>query len=311
MQPLSKSYAQKIFSKHGLGKITAYIWIKRGMVNGAYEINGKYILRENFREPQKEKFEKEKYVYDLIKKKYSIPVPKIIILDSDKDIVNSSIMILEKISGHDIIDSWKELTACGKEEIAFRAGKMLGKIHSIKLQNFGDFKDNSLGAYCSWSEYVFSELNRLLKYHNRLKTLEERTINKIKKQFKANEKLFEFRDRPSLIHGDYNFENMRCEGCKIIGIFDAEYALAADNEYEFANMNSPLFRYPYPLNQIFFDGYGKRMNLSENFEKKMIFYKMLQNLGTLVATRRFWGNKKMENEYRLKVIRLLHGIDFQ
>lgn len=95
------------------------------------------------------KSKKEAFLYDIIKKKTDVPVPKV--YHSGKDY-----MILSMIKGNNICRNNKKLIK--------KAGEYLAKLHNIKFKSFGWIVGNDIKPkFSSWERFLAYDLNHKLK----------------------------------------------------------------------------------------------------------------------------------------------------
>lgn len=275
---------QEIFNKYGLGKIKKITYAKSGVVNPCLFINDDFVLRVNVRDSNIPKFRREKIAFQKLKGK--VPVPKIVILDKTRKILPYDYLITEKISGKEAKNLIGELKGDEKKKIAIQAGINLAKIHKIKFKKFGDVQTHTFGEYRDWGDYILNKTKKHLEEIKQLKILDKVERKQIMNIFVKNKDLFSNVKTPRLNHGDFSFENIVCKNGKITGIFDFEWALSGDPEFDFRYLDE--FK---DLQKYVLEGYKKIRKLSPSFNRKILFYKLLLNLELVSVAKLHWNKK--------------------
>lgn len=279
-----KEDIQEIFNKYGLGKIKKIVYSKSGIVNPCLFINDSFVLRVNVRDTEIPKFRRERIAFQKLRGK--IPVPKIVILDESKKILPYDYLITEKMPGKELSFLIKKLNKNEKKKIAIKAGINLAKIHKIKFKKFGDVQKHTFGEYETWEDFIIDKVKKHLKEMRRLNILNENKRKQIINLFEKNKDIFNNVKTPRLNHGDFSFENMVYKNGRITGIFDFEWALSGDPEFDFKYLDD--FK---DLKKYILEGYKKIRKLSPNFDRKILFYKLLLNLELISASEMYWDIK--------------------
>ena len=153
MVRISKKTIQKIFYSHSLGEVKTKRIISQGTNNLIYIINDEIILRIK-KDLGKFKFEKEKFLFDLLKKKIDLPVPQVIALDTSRTMIPHDYIILKKLPGKSLKKSFSKLSRNQKKKLAFELGLSLAKIHSIHFKSVGHLEPDKIVRVMSWSKFV-------------------------------------------------------------------------------------------------------------------------------------------------------------
>jgi len=271
MVSLSKKIIQEIFDAHSLGNVKTKRILVEGVSNPAYIINDEVVLRVK-KDSREFKFEKEKFLFDLLKKKTDLPVPKVIDLDTSKKIIPYDYILLEKLPGELLKTSFSKLSDNQKKKLAFELGLSLAKIQSIHFKTVGHFKPDKLVKGMSWPTFVWGIYTDSLKSIKKGKFLDENLIRRIESFIESNKNLLDVKFKPSLIHSDYNGGNILIHNGKISGIFDMEWSYSGHTEYELSAMNLKLMRTISPYQDDFFRGYESKIKRRKDHEKFESFY---------------------------------------
>ena len=271
MVSLSKKKIQEMFDAHSLGTVRTKRILQEGVSNPAYIINNGIVLRIK-KDSRDFKFEKEKFLFDLLKKKTDLPIPKVIDLDTSKKIIPQDYILLEKLPGELLKKSFTKLSHNQERKLAFELGLSLAKIHSIHFKNVGHFKPDKLVKDISWSKFVWGIYTDSLKSIKKGKFLDENLVRRIESFIEDNKNLLGVKFKPSLIHSDYNGGNILIHNGKITGIFDMEWSYSGHTEYELSAMNLKLIRTISPYREDFFRGYASKIKRRKDHEQFESFY---------------------------------------
>ncbi len=162
------------------------------------------------------------------------------------------------------------------DNLSFELGQNIAKIHSIKLDGWGQFDKNDAlrgklkGTKSSFYDYLVTCLDSDLEYLINDEVINSKAAIKIKQLFLNNKKLINSTTKGSLIHHDLADHNITHEGKHLAGIFDWETAVVADPILDIASC--PTWRTHYPREEKLIEGYTSITPLPENFEEKKNLY---------------------------------------
>ena len=202
--------------------------------------NKKYIYKESKKDISKIK--NEEYALNILSN-LEIPIPKLIYTDNG--------FLIESYIDGDLLS--KKVS----ENLFIQLGYYISKIHSVKMEGFGEIKNNK-GEYQTESEYLFSWLNLNNSNHKILKNLN------LKQIFEENLDLLKSEDS-YFLHGDISCSNTIVYDNKINGIIDFGDAICGVIEYDLG-----LFYIKIKNEKnwnLFLKGYNKEFN-----EKKFNLY---------------------------------------
>lgn len=301
---LSKKKTQEIFDAHLLGKVKTKKLIAEGVTNPTYMINDKIILRIRTN-LNKFKFRKEKFLFDLLKRKTNLPVPKVIDLDSSKKIIPYDYILLEKLPGELLKKSFSKLSDNKKKKLAYEIGLSLAKIHSIHFKTIGHLKQDKLVKDITWPKFVWKIYSDSLRKIKKDSFFDKDLITKIELFIKNNKNLINVKFKPSLIHSDYQGGNILVNKGKISGIFDMEWSFSGDAEYELSAMNLRIMRTISSHRKDFYKGYGSKIKRRKDYKKFESFYGIIH---WMAMSCWFYENflKKTPIRYIREIKRLLY-----
>jgi aminoglycoside phosphotransferase (APT) family kinase protein len=210
------------------------------------------------------KIKKEKYLYELIREKTDVPVPKVIK-------TGRNYILMSKVQG-------KELSIKNKDLVR-KAGEYLAKIHSIKFPYYGwIIKKRIKPKFRKWSDFI----NYDIKLKSRkIPAKYDSLKKKVKEIIEDNRNLLNIKSKPCLLHKDYHSSHIIADKNKINGIIDIEWAMSGHNEFEVAKSCFWMFDKKPELEKIFLQGYRKYGKLSKDFNERKKLYKIIVLLSSL------------------------------
>ena len=243
---------------------------------------------------------KEKYIIEILQKN-SIPAPKIYAFKEEY-------IILEKFNGIRLDTIWDSLTKQEKIQITREMGKLLSKIHGIKLEKFGKIENE--GKIKADVAFNFRQMGEIIPYNKFLRQwlvdhfedfARMATYKHISNEFLIkffvflinNKDKLEYNGEPTLIHGDYHTGHIFVEKInneyKITGIIDFEFALSYSPDYDFIKLHRTGFFDDLEIKQALIESYGP-VN-----EKAVEFHRIARDFGFAWAMLES-GNKKLSDE---------------
>ena len=182
--------------------------------------------------------------------KHGVPGPRTLIFKEYVKSINQSLMVQTAAVGISLNRLSAERSVAGVYE---EAGKMLKKIHDIKLEGFGTLRLNDgrlVGDTKSWKNYVLSSRPDV----DLLKTKCFLTDQEIKILLAAREEIAHTKlGEASFLHGDFQAPHIFTDGTGITGIIDLGGSSAGDPRNDIAKSHYFL----QPENIPAFDrGYG-------------------------------------------------------
>ena len=267
-----KDKIKNIIEKEFNAEVVSIKRITEGFSHYMYEVKitkKPFILIVRFSNNTKEdvNLEKEKYIIEILRKN-NIPAPKIYAFNPDY-------MILEKLSGIRLDTIWDSMPKSEQIQITKEMGKLIKKIHLIKLKKFGRihangyiksdeaFKFRQVGEIPSFNVFSREWLIDHLKDFARLLSYKHINKNFMKQMFLFyldNLEHIEYKGKPTLIHGDFHqghiFIEKNKDNWKITGLIDFEFAQSYSPEYDFIKLHRNNFFDIPELKHALIQGYG-------------------------------------------------------
>src|SRR3989344_69809 len=262
---LNLEQASAICKKHGLDNPKSISRFSKGMINDVFSIDNKYVIKINTGSPEIKRFHKEYGLYRILADK-KIPVPEVYAYDDTNDIIGYDYILMEYISGTTLSDIWNTLGEEEKNSMLIKLGKSLGSIHNIEFNNFGDeFLDGHFLGINNYQEYF-------------------------------NNKLFDIEVNGSLLHFNFNYDNIIVNKGKIKAVIDWEWSKSGHSEEELGIVIYRIIKNEAEKNE-FLKGYRQSRNIDNDFGKRMYAYCLLYYLKVLPSVK-LWNHKpEKQKEY--------------
>jgi aminoglycoside phosphotransferase (APT) family kinase protein len=206
-----------------------------------------------------------------------VPAPKVILVErvfEKKDSI--TVCVEEKIDGKPLKKLMGKLDEPTLKSIISEAGNILSKIHSVKLEGFGELGRDI--PYRDWGEYVLRserKLDRIIEASKNI-GIEVSMIKKAIEILKSHSSVYS-KIKPYLLHGDFSTKHFLIRNNNIVGIIDFENAKGGDPVLDFAWLNY-FYGKVIPTNWLK-DGYTNKNVFYDNFKLKMKLYRLHLSLG--------------------------------
>jgi Ser/Thr protein kinase RdoA (MazF antagonist) len=305
-----------IKSKWPKVKIKSIKEFPEGYNNIAFDVklsNGDYVIKLIKLKGYETYSLKQKHLRTLVRRKFKdFPIPKIIKSDFSKRLIDKPYIIAEKMDGKSLQSTHKKIP--NKKELYSEIGELYGKLHSFKLKNYGEL-DSSLKIikkYSSWYLENCKNVEKLFEKIEANKLLSNKAIEEYKKFFEKNKYLLKKEIGPRLCHGDAAQTNILIRksgnGYVVSGIIDFEFARSSGVTKELFH-GLRTFEKKWEYKESLVEGYSKWGKLPKEWEKLVLLYYWMGNLGQLTRIKKMkWRNlneedtKKRKKELRSKAL---------
>lgn len=222
--------------------------IKIGFTNEVHEVDH-YILKVYVRPLWEEYFEKESRLYEALYGK--VLVPKVVVTDGSKTLINKPYMIYKKIEGSPLGGQWHKLDNNQRKTIIETLCKQLKLICASKPDP--QLSPSSL----TWQEKTISEIEKHLRKVETEQLLSPEIINGINKfidQFKNVLKP----QTLGLMYWDTHFDNIIINNqADIVGLIDFEHVDVVSLDLLLIIVRN-MMRYPYIMLSESEEKYAKK-----------------------------------------------------
>ncbi|MEA9357010.1 aminoglycoside phosphotransferase family protein [Bacteriovorax sp. PP10] len=265
-----------LMNKYNLGEVKNIKMDTEGWVNPCFFVNQSFVFRFNARDPQLPKYQREFFVFNLLKKS-DIPVPQIVYLDDSKEHIGFDVLITEMLPGTNIESDWKNLSIDQRIKVSEEAGKNLFKLNQHLFDFFGELSSSGpLPRTKTWPDYLKAKLSFHLNEAMNLKIIDESVEANIWKIFETHFLELSLVTSSNLVHVDYHLGNLLHHNLKVTAVLDFEWAFAGDPLYDFCRWRSHEEDLA-NSRDAFLKGY-KKTEFSTSELKRMDIYQMIRNI---------------------------------
>jgi aminoglycoside phosphotransferase (APT) family kinase protein len=266
-----------------------------------------FIVRISYNRKDDTDLAKELLVMETYAKR-GIPTPTIYAFDVQRTMYDFDYVIMEKLEGVPLTNLLENFSIQEKRYVAKSVGELLVKIHSISMDDFGDFTKNGLKKH---EEFTFRKLENAPVIHSWTRTLLKDSFTDISglvaldlitleqhhdimRYIYENKKLL-LDAKPVLTHGDFHADHILLkkedDNWIITGIVDFEFASSKAIEYDFIKLHRAGLLDDTDFREGLFEGYGLE-NVHEKFDALVQFYRILRDIGFAYHLAKA-GNKEM------------------
>jgi Ser/Thr protein kinase RdoA (MazF antagonist) len=248
---------------------------------------------------------KQKKLRTLIRKKFKdFPIAKVVKLDYSKKVIDKPYIITEKIEGESLLKAYDNVK--NKEELFEQIGEIYGKMHSIKLDKYGELDENLNLIKVHRSIYVKNceKMSRTLKKIEDRKLLSKKSVESHKKFFENHKELLKKENGPVLCHGDSALTNIivKKEGgkYKVSGIIDFEFCRSSGVVHDLFG-GFQRFHKKYAYKDSLVKGHSKYCDVPKEWEDLTLLYKWIGHLEKITQIRKMkWRNLNEEKTVERK-----------
>lgn len=237
-----------------------------GEENEVYDItteNGRQVILR-ISHSSEPRFKEEKWALDSCRN-VGVPTPRILLIDQiDNEML---VCVEEKLPGRPLGEVYQRGTIdSNSKNLVLKAGKILAKIHSIKVEGFGQLDQNGKGKFKTWEDYMLNDNN------DELRRVVKKTgidLNYIDKAFEIliKHKVIYQTIEPRLLHSDFSAKHLLIEKNEITGVLDMENCKGGDITRDFAWWDY-FNRNRFPVEWLI-EGYGDSQVFTPEFKMKM------------------------------------------
>ncbi len=288
-----------VAARWGLGALTEAEPLVGGVVNPAWLLNRRAVLRLNQREPDSPKVAKEAWALGWAAGRLgAVRVPTVLGADTSRLILPYDYLLLEYLPGERGDTLWAATTPAARADLARQLGATLARLHALPLpgDRYGgwDRATATLGSDESWATVIARHTDHLLAQTADLALLPPDQWAAVRAWFAAYCACVPDTPPRSLVHGDFGLWNVlgtttSDRATVITAVFDFEWAQAAPAPLDFP----PLFADPSdPLDPVaFLAGYSGDTRLPAAFVQQAHYYALAYHLDLLGVVHHHWGGQ--------------------
>jgi aminoglycoside phosphotransferase (APT) family kinase protein len=269
----------RIWQTHTLGPVHSVTPLTGGVANWAVRVNGDFVLRLD-RMPEDRisarRYQSEATAADLMRP-LGVPVLDFIAADITGENGFGCYSISAFIPGRRVVDAWPDLTPRQRSQLAYSAGEYLAAMHGCKLDGFGWLGDYDTNGFATWADFSADCFTRFLALGMKQDSFTADEAARLERCLAAHRPLLDACTEPVLLHGDYHFENMLCEGERITAVLDFDWAVSGDPAWDF-KMDAEWERGCPGSAPDLMRGYRAHRQLDSDYAVRARFYKLIMVL---------------------------------
>jgi aminoglycoside phosphotransferase (APT) family kinase protein len=230
---LDHTTLQRIWDQHQLGRVETVTQASRGINNPTFLINDQYAIRfDGLDQSGRSRFYGEALAYAQLRER-NIPAPQVIAVDVSKAIVPHDYILMTKVAGSTIMDSWPTLDHAKRQQVTEETGRYLAMLHNISFEGYGPLHLPAEERFSRWDGYLADYLQQFGAMAVTADILTARQTEKLSSVLAQHRTLFDTVTSARLVHCDFHFENVLQEHGNVTSILDFEWALCGDPMYDF------------------------------------------------------------------------------
>lgn len=282
---LTRQQIEQLCHVHGLGAVETITRPERGTVDSVYIINDQYVLRIHAERTLR--FNAAQKAHALLQAA-DVPVPHVIAADLSGLRIPYPYMVLTHMPGRPVVDVWPDLSDAERHKIAHEAGAHLARIHSVQLSFYGALGSDQPRFNHAY-EYAVDFCARYVLPATQTRLYTPQMHEQLSMLLHICRPYIQPLS-PSLVHGEFDFENILVEGSTISAIIDFDWALAGDPTWDFFVEDRWEEQCVGSLRHLY-EGYQTIRRFDTQHRLKVRLYKAMHYLETIATQpeRRMWA----------------------
>lgn len=261
---LTDAQAQAIVDRIAPGRRVARIGgFATGEISAVFEIetaDGPSFILKVYPETLNWKMRKEVLVARLLEGRTGVPVPRILLTDDSRSLLDLDFLVMNRLEGETVIAREPGLDAADTQAIYGQMGRALREIHAVTMEAFGYIGPGGIVTpFATNRAYMLSQFERKLGGFAELGG-RPALAEQLSTYLKHSAGLLEGCAEPHLCHYDFHTGNLlaasRGGRLQLTGIVDLENAIAGDPLMDLAKTLSYSVRDDATKRAGLFEGYG-------------------------------------------------------
>ncbi|MGI8857871.1 MAG: phosphotransferase family protein [Thermomicrobiales bacterium] len=295
-----------IWEAQGFGAPRQIAGAASGVSNQCFIVDDARVIRFNTIDTTVPKFDNERVAYELLAGR-GLPVPSVVALDTSRRLCPYEYIILTRLPGKNLAESWRTLPPVRVRALAREAGVALARMHAITLPAFGKLREQDAPRFHSWPDYFGDYARRYIDAAARDGLLDDALRARLEGALHRAGGLLTRVTQGVLVHSDYHYENILHDGGRLSGILDFEWALSGDPSYDFMNADVRASQIP-ASEAAFVAGYQSIRPLDAEHDRRINLYRLFLRLET-AAMHAQRGNTQAAQSARAETIALLEATE--
>jgi aminoglycoside phosphotransferase (APT) family kinase protein len=219
---------ERIFARHGLGKVRRIERLHGGQLNSVYRVNGDLVLRHRDPTLSTGSLKREAWVLPRLAGRLAVPE----VAASGTDDLLGEYLVETWLPGENLLLAWlRNPDITTREWWITQWAAAIRAIHEVRFPAPAEIRDGELRQAPSWRAYVEGRIRRRLDALMRVSGMDRSLIIAAERQMRRRGGVLE--DGPfCLVHRDLHFGNVLVDGPRLSGIVDFELAEIGTPDYE-------------------------------------------------------------------------------
>lgn len=256
-----------------------------GMINQTQAVNGEWVIRfDTFELAEPHRYYGEQMVYERLAA-VGVPVPRVLLVDTSKAIVPFNYMVMSRIEGETLAVAWPNLTRSQQIKIAYAAGQILARMHSVTFEKVGWVRLFPDGKSPTWFEVIEDYFERFAQFALEAALIEPALYERIRGSMEQFRPSLEAIQTGHLLHSDFHLGNILQKDGIITGIIDFEWALSGDPTYDLVVVSEWEASEPGSVADVY-RGYRSLRPFAPHHAKMSTFYKMMMLIDSIMLSKK-------------------------
>ncbi len=226
---ISTADVERVWARHGLGRVWQWERLGGGQINTAYRVNGEFVLRVRPAGKDAAAFRKEQALFERLRGR--APVPEVVAVEEAGAALPAATMIARWLPGEPLARVWLRAEPRRREWLLGQLAELLRALHEVRFSACGDLTGGELSPAASWRDYMQTRLRRRLAIVRALPGAPHGLLDAVEAHARRAAPALA-QGAACLVHRDLHFGNVLADEDRITALLDFEAAVAAPPDYE-------------------------------------------------------------------------------
>ncbi|KKQ48988.1 MAG: hypothetical protein US95_C0003G0018 [Candidatus Woesebacteria bacterium GW2011_GWB1_38_5] len=239
-----------------------------------FDDNSNIVVKVSVRESRFDRISMEANLIKQLSKKTKLPLPQVLHTDFSRNDFQYPFVVYSYVKGINLVDAIKKIK--NKKIIGTELANIANQIHQIEYM-YPQFSLAKSPISKNWKSLIQEACNLGL---TALDSHGYKNIIALEKYVHTKMKLIEEPRSYRLIHRDLQPQNIHWDLYlnRINGVFDFEAAMSGDYLFEFAYLETRLFKEHPEIRDSFYETYSRYNPLRSNYKEIVKFYEVVRDL---------------------------------
>jgi len=247
---------------------------------------------------ERDMMRQEPAIHDIILRKTTVPVAKILAFDDSQTALPRDFLLMERLPGEPMSSSF----AVNQNKVLRQVGEVLAQIHQLTAAQYGYLGEHApMQPQPTWNDAFFIMWRKMLDDVTAVGYYSAEERDWLLKQLDTYAGVFERQVAASLLHMDIWGQNILVDDAgSLSGLVDWDRALWGDPEIEFAVLDYCGISEP-----AFWEGYGQQRDHSNAAQIRSLFYLLYEMQKYIVICHGRNNDPASARQYKQQVLQLV------